>query len=281
LKKKNRILFPFFIIGFLTNSLHSDSVWEEKSSLFWEICTHGSKGIDCKAGEPQEMLWEQAQAECEAIKERGLSWRLPTLTELQNIVYKGKKVPSIDTKLFPQTQSKNYWANLDESGRYNYVNFYNGDSGNYASSKKKAFFRCVAESSQKINSKDLPFLKDLKAILPLNWYLDLDNSKITIQRAEKIWKYIDPKADSEALNDKKLKKIKKYGQQSNVKIVLGVEYPNKQNSDFSRNPDYIWKNYNIFTIEKEGIPDGIFTIYPQEAEFEIKNLLNAMENLYK
>lgn len=57
------------------------------------------------------------------------SWRLPTIKELENIVIRDGRAPTIDTKYFPNTESEEYWTISPDA--YNssnawVVDFYNG-----------------------------------------------------------------------------------------------------------------------------------------------------------
>lgn len=293
LKKSSYLLILIF--GIIGSSLYSESFWEQKTSLFWEICTYGTQGHLCTEGKSEEKTWEEAVRICAEKKDRGIRWRLPEKEELQAVVKKQNTTPYIDLELFPGTLPKNYWANLDDSGRYPYINFFKGDFGTYASSTKKANFRCVADSVHKVTHLDVSSFSDLKAILPLNWYLSFKDSKIIIERGEKVWKYSENKLNApkeERKEEQKLKWIKKNGILVLPRLVLRVEkriegkeeasVPAKRkektkNQSSVHLPDYSWKGYQFYLIEKQGISDEYDSIYPEEADREINYILQGLE----
>lgn len=137
---------------------HGDgTVTDMKTGLRWMRCSYGQSwdGSTC-VGKAKTLNWEQAvqvAMDHTAKNGNGVSWRLPSVTELQSLVYcstaiqqpEGVRnsgchgqhtIPTIMEKVFPNTRPTWYWtASADESmpvtidyqaNHYQLVNFRNG-----------------------------------------------------------------------------------------------------------------------------------------------------------
>jgi hypothetical protein len=77
------------------------------------------------------MTWEGALTYCEGLTlANQRDWRLPNIKELGSIVDRSQFSPSIDTTVFPGTQSSGYWSSTTfvryaASNAWS-VNFYRG-----------------------------------------------------------------------------------------------------------------------------------------------------------
>jgi hypothetical protein len=85
-----------------------------------------------------KMAWQEAINYCKHLKLGGYSdWRLPSKEELETLIKKGSSSPTINTKVFPDTESSYYWSSTTYAS-YTYgawcVNF----SGGYLNSYDKS-----------------------------------------------------------------------------------------------------------------------------------------------
>ncbi|MCP4752206.1 MAG: DUF1566 domain-containing protein [Proteobacteria bacterium] len=78
---------------------------------------------------------QEAAAYCDGLDLGGYSeWRLPTITELQDIADYGRTHPAIDDGVFPNTQSWYYWSSTPDANNPAYtwpMGFAFGISGDY------------------------------------------------------------------------------------------------------------------------------------------------------
>ncbi|MEM7180473.1 MAG: DUF1566 domain-containing protein [Spirochaetota bacterium] len=119
------------------------TVFDSKSNIYWQACTEGMGGEECRSGEPEKVTWQKAKASCKALnqKNKGLgyaglkTWRLPEVTELFMLADRNYAKPAIDQVFFPNTfryfywtattaaySSKDAWAINFSNGKTNYVN---------------------------------------------------------------------------------------------------------------------------------------------------------------
>ena len=90
--------------------------------------------------------WENALAYCQNLTLGGHSdWRLPTRRELVSIVDYSVSSPSIDSTVFPGTNSSVYWSSsTDAYSTYNAWSVYFNGGVVYGNSKGDDFYvRCV------------------------------------------------------------------------------------------------------------------------------------------
>ena len=81
-------------------------------------------GVEWGPSSTEEMTWKEAQKYCAKLE-----GRLPEVNELQSIVDYRKRVPAINTEIFPDTKSSWYWTATqyaDVSGYAWIVSFYFG-----------------------------------------------------------------------------------------------------------------------------------------------------------
>ena len=107
------------------------TVTDTATCLMWQQATMDLNND----GTPDEMTWEQALDESEHLILAGYSdWRLPDYNEFVSIVDYSRYHPAIDTTVFPDTVSSDYWSSTTNAD-YAYgawcVNFYHGDDGSY------------------------------------------------------------------------------------------------------------------------------------------------------
>lgn len=92
--------------------VQDDVVLDTTTKLTWKRCSEGqvwSATEGCQ-GAARKFNCEQAKV----TDTRG--WRVPTVEELENLVAKGCRKPSINEAVFPNTPSATYWtSSKDES----------------------------------------------------------------------------------------------------------------------------------------------------------------------
>ncbi len=106
------------------------TVTDTSTGLMWQQAT--APGIG--SGEyPDGYTWEQALSYCEGLELGSYSdWRLPNRNELQSIVDYAEYSPAINTVIFPDTMTDNYWSsttNADFTDEAWIVNFEYGSVG--------------------------------------------------------------------------------------------------------------------------------------------------------
>ncbi len=133
---------------FLHNA--NGTVSDRRSGLMWMRCSVGQSwsGQTC-LGEPRLLDWRGANAERGNSFLGSSDWRLPTLEELQTLVYCSKGIsrkgstagtacggtpmrPTIDLRAFPNTSTGSYWSStlsMSPNKGARYVDFYDGGSG--------------------------------------------------------------------------------------------------------------------------------------------------------
>ena len=116
------------------------------TGLLWQRCSAGLNNDTTCSGYERSYTWSEATSYCSSLSLGGKTWRLPTINELKSLVDYGKSSsPSIDTAVFPNTQSYYYWSSSTYAQFTNgawFVNFnYGGVSLNYKTNNY--YVRCV------------------------------------------------------------------------------------------------------------------------------------------
>jgi hypothetical protein len=108
-------------------TINSVTVFDNKTKLTWQ-----------RAPSPQTYTWQKAIEYCTGLGLGGLSWRLPTVRELQTLVDRQAYRPSIDAVAFPNTPAEEFWSSSPSAGspgdawyvNFNYGNSYDPDRAN-------------------------------------------------------------------------------------------------------------------------------------------------------
>jgi hypothetical protein len=97
--------------GYYQKGVARDFVPGGTTGLLWQRCSAGlTNDVSC-SGTAQTYTWDQANSYCITLPLEGKTWRLPTASELADLVDYGKSSsPTIDTSVFPNTQSDFYWS---------------------------------------------------------------------------------------------------------------------------------------------------------------------------
>lgn len=100
------------------------------TGLIWQRCAIGQvwNQNTCSAPiEAKQLTWHEALKEAKAL---GNGYRLPNIRELHSIVEPRCHNPSINSTVFPNAVSGQFWSSTPEAIAYSrYVDFSNGDSG--------------------------------------------------------------------------------------------------------------------------------------------------------
>jgi len=91
---------------------HGDgTVTDRRTGLMWKKCAEGFSGAACQTGASEIYSWADALAHAEASTFANHSdWRLPNVKELSSLVEECRRLPAINTILFPNTPSEMFWS---------------------------------------------------------------------------------------------------------------------------------------------------------------------------
>jgi formylglycine-generating enzyme required for sulfatase activity len=113
--------------------------WQRVLPVTYDGCTGQ---VVTNSGVPGEACaWEQAKAYCSGLSLASGGWRLPTKDELESIVDKTRKNPTIDVAAFPNTPSEDFWSATGSPGDAWLVNFDSGYSRTFIDTA--CYVRCV------------------------------------------------------------------------------------------------------------------------------------------
>ena len=126
------------------------TVIDNSTKLIWQKCSagQGTSTGNCNTGSIIGYSWLNAISYCENLNLGNRSdWRLPNINELRSIVdYSSFQSPSIDTNIFPITQSNDYWSSSSastENGRAWFISF-DGGYTDYGNKTSNSYIRCVS-----------------------------------------------------------------------------------------------------------------------------------------
>ena len=124
-----------------TSGLHSAS-----NTYTWYSTTNHGGNVGTQNGGSCSGSACDTKAFTEAVNSEELcgfsDWRMPSKSELSQLVHRGRYNPAISTELFPNTQSSYYWSSSPDSSYAWYVVFYYGDV-NYGSKNFSYYVRLV------------------------------------------------------------------------------------------------------------------------------------------
>jgi hypothetical protein len=118
------------------------------STMYWQKCSGGQTNDTNCTGTIQTYNYTNAVAYCTNLTLGGLTWRLPTLYELWNLVNYGKSDPSIETTIFPNTIAGDYWSSTNNSANltsYRIHSFASGSQAQYFYAQTSSYYvRCIS-----------------------------------------------------------------------------------------------------------------------------------------
>ena len=84
------------------------TAYDTKTKLTWKICAEGMaySGGQC-TGNPISLDWN---ASMKTYGNNGQGWRMPNVDELFSIIEKRCSDPSINSAIFPDTSSSDFWS---------------------------------------------------------------------------------------------------------------------------------------------------------------------------
>ncbi len=92
------------------------TVKDNYSGLFWQKCSRGQSGSSCSIGLITQHNFSDAETYCAGLNLGNKTWRLPTITELANLIDFSTSSPSIRLIFFPLTSnSDKYWTTTNYS----------------------------------------------------------------------------------------------------------------------------------------------------------------------
>ena len=94
---------------------------------------------------PDTYAWSDALAHCAALSLGGLTWRLPSMKELQTLLDLGRQNPALDPVAFPGAPSNEHWTSSPLTSSTTdswYVNFWFGIANTLARTTQ-TWARCV------------------------------------------------------------------------------------------------------------------------------------------
>jgi len=104
-------------------TLHGDgTVTDIATGLMWQRCSLGQTwdGSTCN-GSASTYKWQGALPQGDSNSFAGYNdWRLPNVNELLSIAAYDRHTPAINTTVFPNTPSGNYWSSSPDA-RLNYA----------------------------------------------------------------------------------------------------------------------------------------------------------------
>ncbi|MCH8550242.1 MAG: DUF1566 domain-containing protein [Balneolaceae bacterium] len=83
-------------------------------------------------------------------------WRLPTVSELINVLHLGRTGPSIDKDFFPNTASSPFWTSMGGENNARYINFQAGAIGSWSTSNSARVRLVVGEQPPILTNSDFP-----------------------------------------------------------------------------------------------------------------------------
>ncbi|MCI5162514.1 MAG: DUF1566 domain-containing protein [Candidatus Electrothrix sp. AX5] len=150
-KKERTAVLNAIKIGQYINN-RDGTVTDTKTGLMWKCCSEGLSGINCEKGEAEEYTWDDAVQRFKNVEYAGYTnWRLPTIDELETLVYcsngvkkrsngrcnDGSESPTINQQAFPNRIGWEYLSGspyADNPGCAWIVDFYSGYSSHEAGS---------------------------------------------------------------------------------------------------------------------------------------------------
>jgi hypothetical protein len=146
-----------FLFGGVSYTVYSDfTVKDNSTGLIWTRCSlaygGNAKTSPGCSGTISGYGWEEALQACNDLEFAGRTdWRLPSIRELQSIVYYHEYLtPSVNNTVFPSTVSDHYWSSTYHKNNSNLVWTLDFQYGNVTFQLKedsgiltKNYVRCV------------------------------------------------------------------------------------------------------------------------------------------
>jgi hypothetical protein len=121
------------------------TITDNYTGLIWKQCPQGLSGNNCQYGSASLREWSKARVECENLNFAGKTgWRLPTVKELQSIVYASSTDVAINKKFFVATKDA-YWTLTSPGDKVvtKFTVLFTDGTSYYTNSTNFAASRCV------------------------------------------------------------------------------------------------------------------------------------------
>ena len=246
----------YFIIN------NDGTVTDTYTGLMWQQATGG------------EMTWENAISHCEDLSLAGYSdWRLPNREELRSVVDYERYDPTIDTEIFSDTFSSNYWSASYDCGKSSVRTVDFDDGFDFGHSKSDIDYVRAVRGGQPQISGHLIITSPSQAsfwesghVMPIRWKTEntTGNVKITLSRDggktfENItdstpndgvydWTVSYPPSVNCMLKIEPLSDPDKWTQQSFFTIIPDTTPPTAPTLQSTVPPAQTWTNDNTFSI---------------------------------
>ena len=97
------------------------TVSDLQTGYMWQKCSVGQSGADCSEGSVSTFEWEESIQQADILNKSGglaghTDWRVADFKELKSLVEVNCWSPSINTSLFPNTPTIDYWSSSSYIG---------------------------------------------------------------------------------------------------------------------------------------------------------------------
>ncbi|MCI5196179.1 MAG: DUF1566 domain-containing protein [Candidatus Electrothrix sp. AW5] len=119
------------------------TITDTESGLMWKRCSEGLSGVNCEKGKVKKSEWFDTKRFKNVGYAGHTDWRLPTIEELETLVYctsgvknkdkgacnEGSEKPTINQQAFPNTEEFSYWTKSLDGIHLEFAWHVNFDSG--------------------------------------------------------------------------------------------------------------------------------------------------------
>ena len=134
------------VTDFILNGQEAQNI---NQNLIWLRCSAGQRWTvdETCSGQPMLLTYDEAVLASDIASEQlSGNWRLPTRSELEEIVCDSCGPPKINHIIFPNTPSGTFWSNKKKKKKFYWiVSFFNGNSFGVGFRTQKRYVRLVRQ----------------------------------------------------------------------------------------------------------------------------------------